>query len=123
MNVGIIGTGAISAKHALAYKNIGFRIVACTNATRSKGIRFAEANGAEYVETITECAGDPQVDYVDLCTLPNFRLPVVELCARYGKHVLVVKHRNQTSYRGGRMMALAGEAGIQLGVVSPASVR
>jgi hypothetical protein len=29
------------------------------------------------------------VDYVDVCTLPNYRLPAVELCAQSRKHVLV----------------------------------
>ncbi len=118
MRVGIIGTGAISNKHAQAYKNIGFRIVACTNATPSKGIQFAEANGAEYIETVEELCRHPQVDYVDLCTLPNFRLPVVELCARNGKHVLVQKPMAIDLPTAARMMALAREAGIQLGVVS-----
>jgi hypothetical protein len=31
LRVGIIGTGAIASKHALAYRNIGFEIAACTN--------------------------------------------------------------------------------------------
>ena len=118
MRVGIIGTGAISAKHAQAYKNIGFKVVACTNATPAKGKQFAESNGAEYVETVEELCRHPQVDFVDVCTLPNFRLPVVELCARSGRHVLVEKPMAIDLPTASRMMALAREAGIQLGVVS-----
>ena len=118
MRVGIIGTGAISAKHTQAYKNIGFKVVACTNASPAKGKQFAESNGAEYVETVEELCRHPQVDYVDVCTLPNFRLPVVELCARSGRHVLVEKPMAIDLPTASRMMALAREAGIQLGVVS-----
>lgn len=118
MRVGMIGTGAISAKHALAYRNIGFEIVACTNATPAKGRRFAKAHGAEYVETVEELCRHPNVDYVDVCTLPNFRLPVVELCAQTGKHVLVEKPMAIGLPAAARMVSLAQDAGIQLGVIS-----
>jgi predicted dehydrogenase len=118
LRVGIIGTGAISAKHALAYRNIGFRIVACTNATPARGKQFAEANGAEYVDTVEELCSHPEVDYVDLCTFPDFRLPVIELCAQSGKHVMVQKPMAIDLPTASRMIAVAREAGIQLGVVS-----
>lgn len=118
MRVGIIGTGAISQKHALAYQNIGFRIVACTNRTTDKGRQFAAVYGAEYVATIEELCRHPQVDYVDLCTFPNLRLPVVELCARNGKHVLVQKPMAIDLATAKKMISVAAAAGIQLGVVS-----
>ncbi|MGO9085464.1 MAG: hypothetical protein ACLQBK_09575 [Candidatus Sulfotelmatobacter sp.] len=31
MQVGILGTGAIAQKHALAYRDIGYQVVAGTN--------------------------------------------------------------------------------------------
>ena len=46
MRVGIIGTGAISHKHALAYRNIGFRITVCTDINPVSGQNFAAQNGA-----------------------------------------------------------------------------
>lgn len=118
MRVGMVGTGAISSKHALAYRNIGYRLVACTNATTSKGRQFAEANNAEFVETVEDLCAHPLVDYVDVCTLPNFRLRVVELCALSGKHVLVQKPMAIDLATAEKMISLANEAGIQLGVVS-----
>ena len=118
MRVGIIGTGAISAKHAVAYRNIGFEIVACTNKTESKGREFAAAYGAEYVATVEELCRHPKVDYVDLCTFPNFRLPVVELCAQNGKHLLVQKPMAIDLATAQAMISVAAAAGIQLGVVS-----
>ena len=118
MRVGIIGTGAISSKHALAYQNIGFPIVACTNSTASKGEAFAAAHGAEFVASVEELCRHPQVDYVDLCTFPNFRLPVVELCAENGKHLLVQKPMAIDLSTAKKMIEVASEAGIQLGVVS-----
>ena len=118
MRVGIIGTGAISQKHALAYKNIGFSIVACTNRSEDKGRQFAAAHGAEYVATVEELCRHPLVDYVDLCTSPNIRLPVVELCAKNGKHVLVQKPMATDLATASKMISVAAAAGIQLGVVS-----
>lgn len=118
MRVGIIGTGAIAAKHALAYKNIGFEIVACTNSTAAKGQEFAAVHGAEFVGTVEELCRHPKVDYVDLCTFPNFRLPVVELCAQSRKHVLVQKPMAIDLDTAQKMISVAAQAGIQLGVVS-----
>ncbi|MEO6910592.1 MAG: Gfo/Idh/MocA family oxidoreductase [Edaphobacter sp.] len=118
MRVGMIGTGAIAQKHAEAYRNIGYEIAACTNTTAAKGREFAEANGAEFVETVEELCRHPRVDYVDVCTMPDFRLPVVELCAATQKHVLVQKPMAIDLDTARRMMTVAWQAGIQLGVVS-----
>ena len=118
MRVGIIGTGAISSKHALAYRNIGFEIVACTNNTASKGQAFAAAHGAEYVARVEELCAHPKVDYVDLCTFPDFRLQVVKLCAQNGRHLLVQKPMAIDLVTAREMVSIAAAAGIQLGVVS-----
>ena len=50
--------------------------------------------------------------------MPDFRLPVVELCARNGKHLLVQKPMAIDLVTARKMMSVASEAGIQLGVVS-----
>src|SRR5262245_38233774 len=118
MKVGIVGTGAIAQKHAIVYRNLGFPIVACTNTTASKGQEFVKANGAEFVVTLEELCLSTEVECVDVCTLPNYRLPVIELCAASKKHVLVEKPMATDLETAERMMFLAEEAGIQLGVVS-----
>src|ERR1700758_188302 len=118
LRVGIVGTGAIAAKHAAAYRNIGFQITACTNHTAAKGMAFAAAHGSEFVGSVEELCRHPRVDYVDLCTFPNYRLPVVELCAKAGKHVLVQKPMAVDLATADRMNVIAASAGIQLGVVS-----
>ncbi len=118
MRVGIIGTGAIAWKLAQAYKNIGYPITACTDIRADQGKKFAEATGAEFVETAEELCQHPQVDYVDVSTLPNYRLQVVELCALSKKHVLVQKPMAVDLETAERMIVLARDAGIQLGVVS-----
>ena len=71
----MIGTGAISHKHAQAYKNIGFQLTVCTDIYEPGGRRFAEQYGCEFVSTYEEVCRHPNVDYVDVCTFPDFHQP------------------------------------------------
>ena len=91
LRVGIIGTGAIAGMHARAYKNIGYTVRACTNVTQDKGRAFAAMHGAEFVERYEDVCRHPEVDFVDVCTFPSFRLEVVRACAASGKPVQVQK--------------------------------
>jgi predicted dehydrogenase len=118
MRVGIIGTGAIANKHALAYRNLGFPITVCTNPTVERGERFAAANGAQFVRTAEEVCGHREVDFVDLCTFPDYRLQAVRLCADAGKHILVQKPMAVDLATAETMIQVARDAGVQLGVVS-----
>ena len=123
MNVGMIGTGAIAWKHAQAYKNIGYRITACTNTTAERGLKFAEATGAEFVETVEELCKRPEIDFVDVCTFPGYRLEAVELGAQYGKHVLVQKPMAVDLETAAKMIATARKGGNSTGRGEPASLR
>jgi predicted dehydrogenase len=116
--IGIIGTGAIARKNAQAYKNIGFQITACTNATESRGRMFARETGAAFVPTVEELCSRPDVDIVDVCTFPDYRLQPVELCAKSRKHVLVQKPMATNLDTARAMLKTAQQASIQLGVVS-----
>jgi UDP-N-acetyl-2-amino-2-deoxyglucuronate dehydrogenase len=118
MRVGICGTGAIAAKHAHAYKAIGYRITACSNRSEEKGQRFAQETGADFVPSIEELCRRPDVDFVDLCTLPDFRLQAVEVCAENGKPILVQKPMAINCDVARQMISVACAAGIVLGVVS-----
>src|ERR1700694_1882763 len=91
MRVGMIGTGAISHKHAEVYQKIGYKITVCTDIFPEAGRKFAEQYGAEFVPTYQEVCRHPKVDYVDVCTFPNFRLEPIEICAESKKHVQVQK--------------------------------
>ena len=118
MRVGIIGTGAIAGKHAKAYRNIGYQVLLCTDRTEARGRTFAETSGAKFVTTAEDVCSHPDIDYVDVCTFPAYRLAAVDLCARFRKHVLVQKPMAIDLDTARKMIALAREAGIQLGVVS-----
>ena len=118
MRVGMIGTGAIAHKHAQAYRNIGFRLTVCTNTNAASGRRFAGQYGAEFVESYEDVCRHPDVDYVDVCTFPDFRLQPLELCAKAGKHIQVQKPIATNMPTARAMVETARQAGIQLGVVS-----
>jgi UDP-N-acetyl-2-amino-2-deoxyglucuronate dehydrogenase len=118
MRVGIIGTGAIAFKHAQSYRNIGYELVACTNTNAAKGLAFAETFGAEFVGTAEALCSHTQVDYVDVCTPPCFRLDAVKLCAASGKHILVQKPVALDVLTAKAMIDIARIAKIQFGVVS-----
>ena len=118
MRVGMIGTGAISHKHAQAYVNIGYQLTVCTDINAEGGRAFAKQYGCQFVPTFEEVCNHPQVDYVDVCTFPDFRLLPVQICAKAKKHVQVQKPIATNLATARQMIDTAREAGIQLGVVS-----
>lgn len=118
MRVGIIGTGAISYKHAQAYKNIGFEVTVCTDVNEQAGRKFAEQFGVEFVKTYQEVCRHSKVDYVDVCTFPDFRLQPLEICVESKKHIQVQKPMATNLETAGKMIDTARQGGIQLGVVS-----
>ena len=114
----MIGTGAISHKHAAAYKSIGFDLTVCTDVNEAGGRKFADQYGAEFVGTYEEVCRHPKVDYVDVCTFPDFRLQPVKACAESGKHIQVQKPIAISVAVARQMIDTAKQAGIVLGVVS-----
>jgi len=118
LRVGIIGTGAISHKHAQAYRNIGYRVTVCTDISREAGEKFAAQYGCQFVPTYEELCSHPVVDFVDVCTFPDFRLQPLETAAKHGKAVQVQKPISTNLETARKMIEAAREAGIVLGVVS-----
>jgi UDP-N-acetyl-2-amino-2-deoxyglucuronate dehydrogenase len=118
MRVGIIGTGAISHKHAQAYKNIGYQVTVCTDIFEQSGKRFADQYGCEFVSSYEDLCRHPKVDYVDVCTFPDFRFQPIEICAQTKKHVQVQKPIATNLETARAMIDTAAKAGIVLGVVS-----
>ncbi len=118
MRVGILGTGAIANKHAQAYKNIGFELAACSNKTASRGREFAQRWGADFIEDYRELCRYPGLDYVDVCTFPDFHLPPVEVCASIRRHVMLQKPIATNLETARQIVESAHSAGIVLGVMS-----
>jgi len=101
-----------------AYKNIGYDVTVCTDISEANGTKFADQTGAEFVKTFEEVCRHPKVDYVDLCTFPDFRLQAIEVCAQSKKHIQVQKPASTNVETAQRMIDVAAKGGILLGVVS-----
>ena len=114
----MIGTGAISHKHAQAYKNIGYQLTVCTDINETYGRKFADQYGCEFVPTYEAVCRHPKVDYVDVCTFPDFRMQPLAICAESGKHVQVQKPISTDLATARLMLETARKGGILLGVVS-----
>jgi len=118
MRVGILGTGAIAHKHAQAYKNIGFNVVACSNKTEARGREFAAKWGSDFVPDYAALCRHPDLDFVDVCTFPDFHLEPVEICAEIGRPIQLQKPIATNLDMARRIVQTARHAGITLGVVS-----
>ena len=68
--------------------------------------------------TLDELAARADVDYLDVCTFPNYRLEPVEAAVRHGKHIQVQKPIATNLETAREMIRLAREGGVVLGVVS-----
>ena len=118
MRVGIIGTGAVARKHAEAWNNIGYRVVASSGLDPARGRLFAAQLDCKQFDEWQDLCASPEVDIIDLCTFPNLRLEAVERCARFGKHLQVEKPIATSLEAARRMVEAAQRAAIRLGVVS-----
>ena len=118
MRVGLIGTGAISHKHAQAYRNIGYEIAAACDAAPGRAAEFCAQYGGEAVATWQDLCRHPKVDFVDVCTFPDFRLEPIELCVTTKKHVQVQKPIATNLATAKAMVETARTGGILLSVVS-----
>jgi predicted dehydrogenase len=118
MQVGILGTGAIANKHAQAYRNIGFTVGACSNQTESRGREFAQRWGAHFFPDFRDLCRAPGLDFIDVCTFPDFRLEPVEVCASIKRPILVQKPIATNLATARRMVEVARAAGSVLGVAS-----
>ncbi len=118
MKIGIIGTGAIAAKHAQAWRNIGCPVVACSNQSPQKGREFAAHIGAAFIPDPAGLCRHPDVELVDVCTFPDYRLQPVELCGALGKPVQLQKPLARTLAEALEIERVANRAGITVGLVS-----
>ncbi len=118
MRVGLLGTGAIANKHAEAYKNIGFELVACSNKSRAKGLEFANRWGAQFIPEYLDLCRYPGLDFVDVCTFPDFHLQPLEACAAIRRPVQVQKPIATNLQTASQMIEIARAARIPLNVAS-----
>ena len=118
MRVAILGTGAIANKHAQAYQNIGFEIVACSNKTAARGEDFAKRWGTTFVADAKAMCQMPGLDFVDVTTFPDSHLEPVKACAEVKRAIQIQKPMATNLKTAREILDVARGAGIKLSVVS-----
>ncbi|MBU5344478.1 Gfo/Idh/MocA family protein [Paenibacillus lautus] len=93
INVGVIGTGSISAMHLQSYqKHANANLLAVCDLNEERAQRAAEQYGATKVYTdYNELLADPEIDAVSICTWNNTHAEISIAALNAGKHVLVEK--------------------------------
>ena len=111
--IGILGAGLISKSHAESIRTQnGAVLTAVADIREEAGQRFAEEYGCAYFQDAEEMLKHADVEVV-IIALPTFlHGKYVELCARYGKHVLCEKPVEMTVEATERMLEQVKDAGI-----------
>jgi predicted dehydrogenase len=114
--IGIIGCGGIvNGAHLPAYRNFGYRVVACNDISEEAARRTRETWNIPFGSTDINCVLDnPAVEIVDLAVHANQRRPLMEKIAAAGKHVLSQKPFAMNWEDATAMVRMCQEAGITL---------
>ncbi|MFN7938031.1 MAG: Gfo/Idh/MocA family oxidoreductase [Bryobacteraceae bacterium] len=118
MRVGIIGCGAISTKHIAAYQNIGYKVTAVNDVNEQRGREVAASCGAEFIPAYEDLCRHPEVDFIDVCTFPDFRMQPLKIAADAGKHVQVQKPIATDAATAAEMVRYTRAKGVVLNCVS-----
>jgi predicted dehydrogenase len=130
MRIGIVGLGMAVQPHMLAIRDLEnegrLRFAGGFSPSTGRRESFAARWHAPVFETLDALLGAS--DLVLVLTPPGAHLPVAEVAAKAGKHLLVEKPLEITTARAEALVALAQAAGVTLGVVfqhrfRPASLR
>lgn len=114
--VGIVGTGAIAAVHALAADSLeDTRLVACYNHNRAKGDAFAGKYGIVNHASLEDFMADEDVDIVMVATPSASHLEACMSAIAHGKKALLVeKPLEATTEACDRIIKAADEKGVVL---------
>ena len=117
--IGIIGTGGIvRGTHLPAYRNCGYRVLACCDIVEDNARQAAEAfNIPVYSNKMEDVLNHPEVAIIDLAVHATQRLAVIEQIARAPRKpraILSQKPFAMNYADAARMVELCYEAGIVL---------
>lgn len=117
--IGIVGAGMASKPHALALKSLADRVVVrgVYRRDRAKLEAFAAEYGFPIAASYGAMLADPAVDAILILTPPNAREELVAAAAQAGKHVLMEKPVERTTAAAERIVKLADDAGVRLGIM------
>ncbi|HEY9009555.1 MAG TPA: Gfo/Idh/MocA family oxidoreductase [Devosia sp.] len=117
--IGIMGAGMASKPHALALRALADRVTVrgIYRRDREKLAAFAAEHGFPAAASYEAMLADPEMQAVLILTPPNAREELVRAAARAGKHVLMEKPVERTLPVAERIVGVAENAGIRLGII------
>lgn len=113
----VIGAGFFSRIQMADWRRMPelVQIGAVCDADRARGEAFAQDFGIPRLYTsAAEALGAEKPDFVDIVTRPEAHLPLVELAAAHGIHVLCQKPFAPTLAECEKIVAVAEDAGVRL---------
>lgn len=119
VGIGIIGLGRHGeryANHTLAGDAPGARLVAVQRRDAEQGEAFAEERGVRFHATPEALLADPDVDAVVITTPTKQHLPMAELAAAAGKHILCEKPMARSVEECRAMRDAAAAAGLKVAI-------
>ena len=116
--IALVGCNAITNAHLGAYKDAGYDVVAFCDLdlemAKDKRDRFFPE--ARVTTSFQELLDDPEINVLDLATMPSIRYKLMKEAIAHGKHVLSQKPFVETKAQGEELAKLAQEAGVKIAV-------
>lgn len=118
LGIGIIGTGSIASKHALAIDELNDAdLVAICHHNPMKAAAAQSVFGVAGYSKLDEFLAHPELDIVCICTPSGVHLEPALSAARAGKHVMIEKPLEVNLGRIDRLVDACDTAGVKLAVI------
>ncbi len=116
--IGIIGTGAITGKHADAIAEIENAELVALCSSSSERAQAAQAKfGIQTYSDVSAFLTHPELDIVCICTASGHHMEAGLLAAKAGKHLLIEKPIEINLTRADQLIDACEENGVKLGVI------
>lgn len=118
LKIGIVGTGAITGKHADAISEIeNAELVALCSSSSERAKAAKEKFGIDTYSDISAFLTHPELDIVCICTASGHHMEAGLLAAKAGKHLLIEKPIEINLNRADQLIDACEENGVKLGVI------
>jgi predicted dehydrogenase len=116
--IGLIGCGGITEHHLKAYVAAGWNVAAFFDANPEAAQKRQQEfyPQARVCASVVEMLEDAEIKVVDIATHPKARAALIEQAIAAGKHILSQKPFAVDLATGGRLVSLAGKAGVKMAV-------
>ncbi|MDR7129030.1 putative dehydrogenase [Algoriphagus sp. 4150] len=118
LKIGIVGTGAITGKHADAIAEIkNAKLVALCSSSSERAKAAQEKFGIDTYSDLSAFLTHPELDVVCICTASGHHMEAGLLAAQAGKHLLIEKPIEINLGRADQLIEACEKNGVKLGVI------